>query len=317
MRRQGPARPLPLGAATGPLLAAALFLAAGCGAEDGTDRGPGSGPPTIAELRILPSEAYAASILNAAARTADPQGGPVEVLYQWLRNGAEVPGATASTLRAPAFRRGDTITVRATPLARGARGLAVTAPPVTIRNSPPVIVGVSVSSGSAPQAENFTAHVEVRDPDEDPLTLTYQWLRNDAPIPGATAAELPAKDLRKGDKIVLRATASDGEAQAGPVDSTAVRVLNRPPRVVALPQGQTGREGEVVYRVAAEDPDGDLLTYRLSPEAPKGMSIDPQTGIIRWRAGPGERGTHRFAVLIDDGDGGVVRQEVFVVVGER
>ncbi len=298
--------------------AGALLLAYGCG-EEKRERHAPPGPPAVADVRVVPSRAYAGTILSAEARATDPEGRRVEFLYQWLRNGAEVPGAKEQTLRAPAFRRGNEIAVQVTPVvaAGKVRGPSVTSAPVTILNSAPRIVSLTVTPGAARRDDTLTAHVEARDPDDDRLVYTYQWLRNGAEIPGATGPTLAARDLRKGDKITVRVTASDLEVTTAPFESGPVAILNAPPRVVAAPRGRSTPDGELTYQVTAEDPDGDPLSFTLSPDAPKGMTINPTNGTILWRPRAADVGTHRFTVTISDGDGGVVRQEVIVSVGEQ
>ena len=297
--------------------AVAVLIASGCGEEKGASQAPPS-LPAVADVRIVPSRAYVGSILSAEVRAKDPEGRRVEFLYQWLRNGAEIPGATAQTLRAPAFRRGNELAVQVTPVVAGrVRGPSATSPSITILNSVPSIVSLTVTPGAARREDNLTVHVEARDPDDDMLVYTYQWLRNRAEIPGATGPTLAARDLRKGDKITVRVTASDREATTPPFESSPVTILNAPPRVVAPPRGRSTPDGELTYQVTAEDPDGDPLTFTLSPDAPKGMTINPTNGTILWRPRTADVGTHRFTVTISDGDGGVVRQEVVVSVGEQ
>jgi len=59
--------------------------------------------------------------------------------------------------------------------------------------------------------------------------------------------------------------------------------------------------GEYVYDVEAEDPDGDILTYSLAV-SPDGMTIDPETGVIRWQPnGENTWGAHQVIVEVSDG----------------
>ncbi len=268
-------------------------------------------------MRIAPTPPYATSILSAQVRTVDPEGKPPELLYQWIRNGAEVPGATALSLRAPEFKRGDEVAVQVTPRARGVQGSAVTSSSVTILNSPPAIVRVTVSPVAPSRDDILRVAVEASDPDGDPLVFTYQWLRNGEEIPDARRATLAARDLRKGDRISVRVTASDLEAETGALESGPLVIRNSPPRVLGGSQWQGDADGTFSYQVDATDPDGDPLTFALSPDAPKGMSVDPKAGVIRWRPGPGDAGTHRLTLVITDGDWGMVRQEISIVVGEK
>ncbi len=298
----------------------ALAVIAGCGQDEA--RSPGAAgrrpvPPKVIAAHIVPSPAYATSFLTAQVRTADAQGQAVELLYQWLRNGEEIPGATSPTLRPPAFRQGDEISVQVIPRSRGVKGAPVAAPPLRILNSPPAIVRLALSPGFPVKEDAIAVTVEAHDPDDDSLTFSYQWLRNDVPIPHATEATLSGADLRKGDRIAVRVTASDGEAESPVSVSPTVVVRNTPPRVVPGKQWQTGPEGTLIYQVMAVDADGDPVVFRLSSDAPKGMIIDPHSGVLRWTPGPGDAGAHRFSVIVTDSDGAAVQQEVTVTVGAR
>lgn len=58
---------------------------------------------------------------------------------------------------------------------------------------------------------------------------------------------------------------------------------NHAPKILSMPKMFSLPSVEYKYEVKAEDPDGDILTYRLkeSPEG-KGMEIDSATGVITW-----------------------------------
>jgi len=57
------------------------------------------------------------------------------------------------------------------------------------------------------------------------------------------------------------------------------------------------------YQVRAIDPDSDPLTYSLVT-APSGMTIDPQSGLIRWLPTEADQGQQPVTVRVDDGRGG-------------
>ena len=78
---------------------------------------------------------------------------------------------------------------------------------------------------------------------------------------------------------------------------------NRPPSIVSEPKTMVRADGAIYrYDVDGEDPDQDSpLIYDLL-EAPDGMSIDPNSGEIHWKTGPGDisAGTHRVTVQVID-----------------
>lgn len=319
-RRGAGASPAPA-RAPGLVLAVALVWAAGCGQGDsqgGSGRATqgAASPPIITEVRIAPEQPLAVSPITAHVRTSDPMGQRVDVEYQWLHQGVEIPSATGQTLSFPDVKRGDEIAVRVTPIARGLRGTPVTSPSVTLLNSPPVLARLTISPREVRRHDTLKVEAEARDPDRDRILFTYQWFRNGEEIAGATGPTLVAKDVRKGDRITVRVTVSDLEATSAPLESPPVLILNSPPRVVADPRWETAPDGTIIYHLAAEDPDGDAMTFTLS-NAPKGMAIDGRLGIIRFRPEPGDAGIHRFGVTINDGDGAAVQQNIVLTIREQ
>ncbi|MCC6007963.1 MAG: tandem-95 repeat protein, partial [Rhodobacteraceae bacterium] len=99
-------------------------------------------------------------------------------------------------------------------------------------------------------------------------------------------------------RISLRAVDEKG---AESVLSFSVRVVevNRPPSG-ELPslRGVVGTTLE--HEVNASDPDGDTLAFALE-DAPDGMEIDADSGLLRWTPAPGQHGDHSFAVVVNDG----------------
>ena len=83
---------------------------------------------------------------------------------------------------------------------------------------------------------------------------------------------------------------------------TFTTTANHPPTITSTPPAMVNRTYQ--YDVTATDPDGDAITFRLS-DAPDGMTIDADTGQIRWTAGPTQIGTFTPSVIADDGKGGM------------
>ena len=74
------------------------------------------------------------------------------------------------------------------------------------------------------------------------------------------------------------------------------------------PTGPAGVGFPFSYAVQAQDADdGDSLSFRLL-EAPLGMSIDADTGVIDWTPTVGQIGEQLTMVEVDDGAGGMDQQ---------
>ena len=86
---------------------------------------------------------------------------------------------------------------------------------------------------------------------------------------------------------------------------------NHPPTITSTPPLMVNRTYE--YDVKATDPDGDALAFSLT-NAPDGMTIDAETGLIRWTASPTQIGTVAPTVTVSDGRGGAASQSLALTV---
>jgi len=103
--------------------------------------------------------------------------------YQWLRDGAEISGAAASTYTLAATDSGTALSVRVTASLLG-RTASVTSEQVTVL--PNLVTGleVPVITGTAQVGQKLTT----AGAGATGASYTYQWLRNGTPITGATGA---------------------------------------------------------------------------------------------------------------------------------
>ncbi len=84
---------------------------------------------------------------------------------------------------------------------------------------------------------------------------------------------------------------------------------NHLPSITSTPGSAVALDRPYRYQVLANDPDGDALSFALQ-DAPVGMTIDPQTGLLTWTPTTDQAGVHTFSILAQDGRGGVAQQEV-------
>jgi len=176
-------------------------------------------------------------------------------------------------------------------------------------NSAPTIDSVSFSPMPVHTDDLLQASVVAHDPEGDTLTLSYEWSRNGAVIPGATTAGLDLSGSGAGDRddtIALRVTASDG--QLSTTANASIVVADSAPTVsVALNETSPTTNALLTATATASDPDGDSLTYTFKWQV-NGVTFEtatgpnPADGFDLSLAGNGDRGdTISVQVTASDG----------------
>ena len=147
--------------------------------------------------------------------------------------------------------------------------------------------------------------------------VTYQWCKEGAVLPGATAATLTLHDMVHADTGDYTAKVCNG---AGCVTSAVARVtVNRPP--IANDGGAATTQNQVL-RIAHPkllnndtDADGDALTVTgVSAMSTNGGSVTLDATQVTYTPQPGFIGTDRFSYTISDGRGGSATADVVVLV---
>jgi hypothetical protein len=200
------------------------------------------------------------------------------VRYQWLRNGAAVPGATAGTYRLTSADNGAGISLRTRAKVSGYTDAVLTTLPSPAVNSTnvqsvtrtppitgtvPVLTGV-VRVGSIISAENFAWSPTW-------LALHFQWQRNGANIAGANDLEYNVQAADLGKQLTLRVTGSK-------TGYASVSTTSAP--TAAVTQGRL-QAGEVV--LFGQDTVGSILTYQTSGWGPGDMDWAPGRVSFRYQ----------------------------------
>ena len=155
------------------------------------------------------------------------------------------------------------------------------------------------------------AVVQARDPDGDPLTYKYQWYVNDSPVAG-NGDSLTLTGVKKGSWVHVTVTPNDGFADGAWRDSPRYQVVNALPVVKSVLPKELPPGRRFIYRIVAEDPDGDPLTYTLT-KAPPGMVLRGET--LEWQVPEESIGVNVEAVVvISDNDGGQTVQNISMTI---
>ena len=157
-------------------------------------------------------------------------GGTAPLTYQWRKNGADIPEATAAVYTLPAVSSLDAgsyelVANNIVGSVSSATAVLVVNEPVTINTQP---AGLAVNPGA-------NASLSVAAVGTEPLT--YQWFRNGVPVVGGTSAALSitAAQLTDAGEYSVKIT-----NPAGTVSSEFARVsLNEPVSFSTQPVGST------------------------------------------------------------------------------
>jgi hypothetical protein len=258
-------------------------------------------------LQMSPSPAT--SVSRIAVVFADDRMRQVKCAYEWRRNGNLIPDATTSGLDPSQFSKNDEITVTVNATGPEVGGEKTFQGKVRVINTPPMLTSVTVALAVASGVPQLETHVGCADPDGDVPTYSYRWLKNGAPIEGATAASLPLSLLGRGDRVTVEVVARDDESSSPPLTSEPFTLDNRPPAFTSQPMTPTPRDQVFEYHATAADPDGDPLRFELVT-GPAGMIVDP-SGAIRWELPTKEdrHGTFPVRIRASDGKGGEATQD--------
>jgi YD repeat-containing protein/probable HAF family extracellular repeat protein len=157
--------------------------------------------------------------------------------------------------------------------------------------------------------------IEATDPNSDPLT----YASNTGPVGmqvdqnGLVSWE-PQADQFGANPVEIRV--EDGRGGIA-VQGWSINVVsqdaNLAPSITSTPP-QAATVGRVyAYETDATDPDGDPLTWSLDV-APTGMSIDADSGDIRWTPAPNQIGSNEVAIRVLDAQGAYATQTYTITV---
>lgn len=179
-------------------------------------------------------------------------------------------------------------------------------------NQAPTITSIPQFGGAANREYQYNTIAS--DPDGDPI----QWSLKDSPIGMSINSQsgairwTPALAQIGIHEITVQALDSFGGVATQTFEVT-VRGINTPPIITSTPKTQAFTGRDYTYTINAKDADNDPLTFTLL-NAPDGMTLSPNTGVIRWTPNNGQRGVQTVDLLVADGQGGVATQTFSVSV---
>jgi uncharacterized protein YjiK len=195
--------------------------------------------------------------------------------YRWLRNGTPIGGATTRTYTPVESDQGTLIRFEVTPVAATGVSLGtpvqsaevgpVAAPPA---NTAPTSSNVAIT-GTPQVGRTVTGSYSYSDAEGDAEgTSTYRWLRDGAPISGATGRSYTLVTADEGAMVAFEVTpvAVTGASPGAPVQSQAVQVLAAPAvsaalsTVTANPTSIAASSGSSTITVTVKDQSGAAMS---------------------------------------------------------
>jgi large repetitive protein len=153
--------------------------------------------------------------------------------YQWLRDGANISGATQTTYAVTSADVGKALTVKATGTRTGYDPGSSTSLPITgvLGDAPNATTGVTISGANNKVGTTWTLTAPTWSPTG--VASTYQWYRDATAIPGATGTtyKLAAADVNA--SVTVRATGTKPGYQPGTSTSNAVVVAPLDPLIAS------------------------------------------------------------------------------------
>lgn len=232
--------------------------------------------------------------------------GKPPLTFQWLRNGEPIAGATGATYTTPALTAADDGAKFSIRVSNSAGSVTSNAAAVTVKGAPLVTASPASVSVSVGSAATFTVTGSGD-------SLTYQWLRDEVPISGASSASYTLSSAAAADDgavFVAAVINPGGVAYSQP----AVLTVLATPAILVAPVAQTvaigdplvlgvrasggnlryqwQRDGVVItgansatYRIAAASTADDGASFTVSVSNAQG-SVTSAAAVVRTVSAP-------------------------------
>jgi hypothetical protein len=291
-----------------------LVVCWGCTKENATPDGQGASPeggqqlPVVNYAEIVTPNAASDTPMTLQFTTQSQESRPEIFKITWYVDGTAVEGVNGNLLEPQNFKKGSTVEAEITPTDGKRSGAPFRTKPVIVKNTPPTVTSAELRPVPAFVGDMLSVDAAGSDHDNDTVTFEVQWMVNNANVSGNEKGQLDTSGLKKKDRITAMVIPFDGETRGQTQPTNYLTLSNRNPDIASQPPSVL-QDGIYTYQVVAKDLDGDPLTYSLVT-APSGMTIDRNSGLIRWQPPVGEKQQQlSVKISVDDGDGGVAFQE--------
>jgi hypothetical protein len=274
-------------------------------------------PPQIDYIALSVEQPRVGTEIEARFDAADPDRDALDFHIAWLRNGRVEQEGPSRTWTPSVLEKGDRIELRVV-ASDGRLESAPATASARVGNTAPVIAEVQLApAAELKRGEPVIATPIASDEDGDEVEFRYAWFVNDKEVRGADEARFTSSEAKRGDRVRVRVTASDGEDDSAAIDSADLTLVNSPPRFAKF-EGFQPAGGMFRHQFKASDPDGDGGLRFVLAEGPRGMEVDPVLGIATWSPGADASGVIPVQVEVRDayGASSALRFEISIGGGE-
>ncbi|WP_297324590.1 putative Ig domain-containing protein [Nitrosomonas sp.] len=232
--------------------------------------------------------------------------------YQWLRNNVAIGSATDGTYTLGDADVGKKISVEVSYTdGHGTLESLTSAQTGFVANINDDPTGAVTIDGTAQENEVLTANTGAVDDNDGLGTFSYQWLRDNVAIGGATNNTYTLGNADVGKKISVEVSYTDGHGTAESLTSAQTALVsgtNQAPTLVTplVHQAIQYDTAGWSYDAGASFSDSDSLSYSAKlngNDLPGWIQINPTTGVITAAPDFGERGTYTLKVTATDTHG--------------
>jgi hypothetical protein len=211
--------------------------------------------------------------------------------YQWLRGGAAIGGATASTYTLGDADVGSQISVQVsyTDLLGTAEGPLTSAQTSSVTNVNDIPIGAPTIAGTVTEDQMLTADASGISDADGLGAFSYQWLRGGVAIAGATASTYTLDDADVGTQISMLANYTDGQGTSESVSSaTTAPVVNINDAPIGSANTVTTLQntpyvfsaGDFGFSDSKDNPANSLLAVRIATLPAAGALTDNGVPVV-------------------------------------
>ncbi len=163
--------------------------------------------------------------------------------------------------------------------------------PAAGTNLAPVISSLELLPDAPRSSDSLSARLRAHDPERGSLQVEYEWYVNGRLVQSGERSTLAAGSARRGDRVHVVATASDGVDETSS-QTAPVQVRNSPPVItkLMLESQRTTASDPILATAGATDEDGDPIEYRYTWYV-NGRALEDVSGpaLEAGRAGRGDQ----------------------------